>query len=144
MSGGGNKDGSPDLTPMLDMVFQLVTFFMLVINFKAASMDLTLKLPVLGSARPLEYHGETEPILINVDNTGRMRVYGNEIDPETFFRREASLLRTRLRLEGAGELPTPVIVRADRGVPFYLLNTVMKACQDQGFRHFALSAMTGE
>ena len=29
----------PNLTPMLDMVFQLVTFFMLVINFKANQID---------------------------------------------------------------------------------------------------------
>ncbi len=28
-------NAEPNLTPMLDMVFQLVTFFMLVINFKS-------------------------------------------------------------------------------------------------------------
>jgi len=44
-------NAEPNLTPMLDMVFQLVTFFMLVINFQAASLDMTLKLPVIGSAR---------------------------------------------------------------------------------------------
>ena len=44
----------PNLTPILDMVFQLITFFMLVINFKSAEMDLSLKLPVVGSARPVE------------------------------------------------------------------------------------------
>ena len=47
----------PNLTPMLDMVFQLVTFFMLVINFQAASLDMSLKLPVVGSARPVETRG---------------------------------------------------------------------------------------
>jgi biopolymer transport protein ExbD len=46
--------GEPNLTPILDMVFQLITFFMLVINFKTATLDLTLKLPVLGSARPVD------------------------------------------------------------------------------------------
>ena len=33
----------PNLTPILDMVFQLITFFMLVINFKTAAIDLTLQ-----------------------------------------------------------------------------------------------------
>ncbi len=47
-------NAEPNLTPMLDMVFQLVTFFMLVINFKTAAMDLDLKLPVVGSARMVE------------------------------------------------------------------------------------------
>ena len=36
----------PNLVPILDMVFQLITFFMLVINFKAAETDTSLKLPV--------------------------------------------------------------------------------------------------
>ena len=47
----------PNLTPLLDMVFQLITFFMLVINFKDASLDLSLKLPVVGSARPVDTKG---------------------------------------------------------------------------------------
>ena len=39
----------PNLTPILDLVFQLITFFMLVINFKSAQLDMNLKLPVIGS-----------------------------------------------------------------------------------------------
>ena len=45
---------TPNLTPILDMVFQLITFFMLVLNFKAAELDQTLTLPVVGSARAVE------------------------------------------------------------------------------------------
>ena len=47
------KSAEPNLTPILDMVFQLITFFMLVMNFKAAEIDATLLLPVIGSAKPL-------------------------------------------------------------------------------------------
>ena len=50
---GGGVKAEPNLTPILDMVFQLITFFMLVINFKAAELDLSLQLPVIGSAKPL-------------------------------------------------------------------------------------------
>ena len=50
---GGGAKAEPNLTPILDMVFQLITFFMLVINFKAAELDLSLQLPVLASAKPL-------------------------------------------------------------------------------------------
>ena len=50
---GGGAKAEPNLTPILDMVFQLITFFMLVINFKAAELDLSLQLPVIGSAKPL-------------------------------------------------------------------------------------------
>ena len=50
---GGGVKAEPNLTPILDMVFQLITFFMLVMNFKAAELDLSLQLPVIGSAKPL-------------------------------------------------------------------------------------------
>jgi biopolymer transport protein ExbD len=61
----------PNLTPLLDMVFQLITFFMLVINFKSASLDLSLKLPVVGSARPVETMGQEELLILNVNSRGR-------------------------------------------------------------------------
>jgi biopolymer transport protein ExbD len=64
VAGGDKLD--PNLTPILDMVFQLITFFMLVINFKAAELDLSLKLPVLGSARPLPEGATTKILVLNV------------------------------------------------------------------------------
>ena len=130
------------------MVFQLITFFMLVINFKGASLDLSLKLPVLGSARPLDRHGKLEPLLLNIDADGDVNAYGRKIDIERHVSREARLLREQLRVAGMpmneGELPVPVIVRADRATPFHLVNYVLKVCQDQGYRQFSLSAMTRE
>ena len=43
-------------------------------------------------------------------------------------------------LAGGNELPTTVVIRADRATPFGKLNRVIKACQDNGFRSFALKA----
>ncbi len=62
---GGSKV-EPNLTPMLDMVFQLITFFMLVLNFKAAELDLTLMLPVIGSAKPVQAGDKTKLVVLNV------------------------------------------------------------------------------
>jgi len=38
---GSSVKSEPNLTPILDMVFQLITFFMLVINFKSAELDMS-------------------------------------------------------------------------------------------------------
>ncbi len=65
---GGGVKAEPNLTPILDMVFQLITFFMLVINFKAAELDLSLQLPVIGSAKPLPPdHGDMKLLVLNVN-----------------------------------------------------------------------------
>ena len=147
MSASSLEGVEPNLTPMLDMVFQLVTFFMLVINFKGAAMDQTLQLPVLGSARPLEWKGEYEPLVLNVDKEGRIRVYGTVIDAEKHIAREAADLKAQLRAAGKsdkGELPVPIVMRADKGTKFYLVNRVIQLCQENGYQNFSLSAMTGK
>lgn len=147
MSEMNSDRADPNLTPLLDMVFQLITFFMLVINFKGASLDLTLKLPVLGSARPLERTGKLEPVLLNVDSEGKVKAFGQTVDVEEHIAREARLLKSYLRLSGEkieGDLPVSVVIRADRSAPFRLVNHVITVCQNHGYRKFSLSAMTSE
>lgn len=138
-----------DLTPMLDMVFQLITFFMLIINFKGAAMDLTLKLPVLGSARPLDTHGQEQLIMLNIDAKGILKVMGVPQDAKNYIGREAKLDTLKMQqkdpkfsVKNGGELPTTVVIRADKVTPFKQLNDIIKTCQDAGYRKFALKAMT--
>ena len=145
---GGDADATPNLTPLLDMVFQLITFFMLVINFKSMAIDMDLKLPVVGSARPVESQGTRDLLVLNVNNEGALKVYGiPRTNIESYIRGEAQASRLSAKramsdeeIESKG-LPTVVVIRADRGTSFGLLNRVIKACQDNGFRQFALKAM---
>jgi biopolymer transport protein ExbD len=131
---------------MLDMVFQLVTFFMLVINFKAASLDLSLKLPVVGSARPVDTKGQEDLLILNIDLHGKLNVYGMPQEVSSYIAREAqasliSARHTRPDIKFGDELPTTIVVRADKTTPFKLLNHVIEICQKNGFRKFALKAM---
>ena len=98
MSGSSSNDrAEPNLTPILDMVFQLITFFMLVVNFKAASVDLNLELPVIGSAMPSSH--DTDVMVLNIDKEGRLRVYGEEKNVDAYVAQEAQLaLRLRHKL----------------------------------------------
>jgi biopolymer transport protein ExbD len=140
----------PNLTPILDMVFQLITFFVLVANFKSAELDLSLKLPVVGSARPVDTEGRTGLLVLNIDAAGTLKIYGRPIqDVDAFIRGEAvaSMLSSHLTTEEIAkgrELPTMVVIRADRATPFRMINRVIKACQDHGFRSFALKAIERE
>lgn len=148
MSSHSSEGVDPNLTPILDLVFQLITFFMLVINFKGASMDMSLKLPVLGSARPLSSGGKLEPMLLNIDQSGKVTALGQPVEIEQHVVREARLLKLQLEAAGKelknGELPVPVVIRADRRVPFKELNHVIELCQQQGYRQFSLNAMLRE
>ena len=146
MSAQTSEGVEPNLTPILDMVFQLITFFMLVINFKGESMDLTLQLPVLGSARPLEYTGTLDPLMLNINAKGGVQSHGHPVEIATFVPHEAKNLKLYLKalgkpVEEGGELPVPVIIRADKGTDFATVLGVIRLCQAQGYRNIALSAM---
>jgi biopolymer transport protein ExbD len=135
----------PNLTPILDMVFQLITFFMLVINFQGAALDQSLKLPVLGSAKPA---GAEESLLVlNIDKGGQLKVYGVPQDVKKYIAHEARMEELKMSAQDKNykkgdELPTTVVIRADKSTPFKLLNDVVKVCQEHGYRKFSLKAMT--
>jgi biopolymer transport protein ExbD len=141
------SSAQPNLTPLLDMVFQLITFFMLVINFKDAALDQSLQLPVLGSARPLDTKGQEDLLVLNIDAEGRLKVYGAPREVQSYIADEARQEETRLKAKGTPlkpgeELPTMVVIRADRSTQFKLLNDIIKTCQSHNYRKFALKAMT--
>jgi len=140
----------PNLTPILDMVFQLITFFMLVVNFKGAALDLSLQLPVLGSARPLDTQGQEGLLVLNIDHEGQLKsfgkIYSDPRDIDAFIAREAKadgqeLIRAGKSYQSGDELPTTVVIRADEQTPFAKLNAVITACQAQGYLKFSLRAM---
>jgi biopolymer transport protein ExbD len=143
------SNAEPNLTPVLDMVFQLITFFMLVIIFKAAAVDLNLRLPVVGSVAPVGVPGD-DLMILNIDSGGRLNVYGqHRADIDAYIRGEAlaSLVRAKLsrpELRPGDDLPSIVVVRADRATPFRLLNRVIKSAQHAGYRNFAMKAMKRE
>ena len=65
-----DKAAEPNLTPMLDMVLQLVMFFMLCANFIAEETNAMVKLPNASAARILDKNtGQT--IFINLTYPGK-------------------------------------------------------------------------
>lgn len=142
-----SASAEPNLTPILDMVFQLITFFMLVINFKTAAMDLDLRLPVVGSARPVDTQGQEDLLILNINAEGKLRVYGQQVsDMKTYIANEAQASRLVARranqnIAPGDELPSTVVIRADQGTPFKMLNQIIETCQTNGYRKFALKAM---
>ncbi|HEV3416089.1 MAG TPA: biopolymer transporter ExbD [Pirellulales bacterium] len=140
----------PNLTPILDMVFQLITFFMLVINFKANLMDKAMDLPVIGSARPLDKDDKRSFFMLNLNNKGQFTVYGHPYTDEgvpNYIATQAEIYKLAERRAHTDfdpdkdELPTTVIIRADKGTQFKKVYRLIQLCQDNGFRSFAFRAV---
>ena len=64
-------DDSSDLTPMIDMTFQLIAFFMVLINFTNAEASDEIKLPDSDLARPPETIPDFR-LLLGVESDGKL------------------------------------------------------------------------
>lgn len=147
--GGGGEDGvsaEPNLTPLLDMVLQLVMFFMLVTNFVADEMSDKIKLPVASQAKPLTAK-DTNFMYLNVDKSGHILFPGKDpiIDEQGIMFQLRNFIKVH-RLNVEGKTPekvldqVTVIIRADKDSKFRDLHKTMTAIKKTGFKHLQLRA----
>ena len=126
-----------DMTPMIDMVFQLIIFFMLLINFEEAEQNEEIQLPQSTLARPPEAPLDF-PIVLHVSKDGTVLYSGRDVQIEAmglFMRME----REQVQSQG-GDDPT-VIIRADAVALAGKVQELIKVCQDPkngGFEQFVL------
>ena len=71
-----------DLTPMIDMVFQLIAFFMVLINFAQTESNDRVKLPSSQLVKPPEVPLEF-PIILHVAQDGEIILGGDDYTAET-------------------------------------------------------------
>jgi biopolymer transport protein ExbD len=140
----GNEPSSTDIdmTPMIDMTFQLITFFMFVMNFSEAEQDDRVQLPMSQLAKPTEGTIET-PITLQLTNNGSV-IYAGELVPVGDI--GGYLDREKTVMLDAGKEPNTatVIVRADGRAKTGEVQDIIRVCQEKGFERFALRAQYDE
>ena len=114
-----------DLTPMVDMVFNLLIFFALSLNFVTTTGGINVKLPEASSAKPLK----TENITINLTKTGQ--IYYNK--------QPVSVNVVKKKLKGVKDKSTLVIIRADNQVEHGKVVQVMDIAKSEGFTKLAIA-----
>jgi biopolymer transport protein ExbD len=139
---GGPPPAEGDMTSMIDMTFQLIAFFMVLINFSDAETDDRIKLPVSELAKPPEAAFDS-PLTVQLTQEGNVLFNGDEIPVQQFgvsLAREATITR---RLGNKVE-NTTVIVRAHEDARAGVVQELIQLCQEHGFEKFALRAMQKE
>ncbi|NOY42846.1 MAG: biopolymer transporter ExbD [Planctomycetes bacterium] len=133
-----------DLTPMIDMTFQLIAFFMLVINFSDAEQDQRIKLPASELAKPPAARYE-QPLTIHLTKNDHFIYAGRELTELAKLKSEL-LKETQILLRHTSKKleDVTVIIRADQDAKVGLVQEVMKACQELQFEKFALRGKQSE
>src|SRR5882672_2938802 len=76
VSSEGSK-ADPNLTPLLDMVLQLLMFFMMCVNFVTEQVNEDIKLPRSQAARPMD-KSEIEVLFLNLNDKGQLMIVGRD------------------------------------------------------------------
>ena len=140
-----------DMTPMIDMTFQLISFFMFVVNFNNELTNQQVHLPVAEMAKPVE-KAKLEPLVLNINKDGKLLVVGEEFDlhqPNDFakvnayLKREATLIKLKMQKVGKSAekgLEATVIIRGDERMHYGAVQDLIRACRESGFTKFSLRA----
>src|ERR1700681_1059144 len=94
---GDDFRAEPNLIPLLDLVFQLLMFFIVCVNFVTQQVNEKIKLPDMQSARPMDKR-ETDLLYLNLDAQGVLDVIGEEpkkkpLDMLRYLRKEFEFAR---------------------------------------------------
>ncbi len=107
------------LTPLIDVVFLLLVFFLVASQFAREDMELPVKLPSASSALPMTI--DPEILVVNVDATGQFFMEG------TFL----TLAELQMRIDQAvrdNPVNQTVVIRGDKTVPYQAVVDVLNVC----------------
>jgi biopolymer transport protein ExbD len=138
---------SPNLTPLLDVVLQLITFFMMLVHFgtRLEGASRAVRLPLAPAALPAS-DLTFDRLNVAMDSRGRLLFEGKVLDePAAAVWWGAQAKARRAGLETLGrfaatdaELPTVVILRADRSATYGAVRRALTEAREKGFAHFSL------
>lgn len=121
-----------NLTPLIDVVFLLLIFFMVSTTFTRET-QLQLDLPESASGEPVE-NQNLEQIEVLISAAGEVTINGKSlINPDL------GNLQTALQREAGGNNSVPVVITADAKASHQSVITVMDAAGQQGFSRLRLT-----
>ena len=160
--GGGDDSVEPDLTPLLDLVMQLLMFFIINVNFVSEQVSTEIKLPSSESARPIDkadpgaiFVGQmikTQEFLNKLTEKERARVVNADslvlipTQPVMTPQEAKAWLKDKYeflsKLKDGGKVDTIIYFRPHENLEYGQMVTMMNYCKVAGFTRIRVRAQT--
>ena len=120
-----------DMTPMIDVVFQLIIFFIVTIKMEQdVNPDIVLAMAEHGPAIEKE---DPRRMVVEVSRQGWISIHGAQFTPQ----RLREVMAARFRRHG----PFPVLIRGDRDARHADIRSVMDICTEVGLWRITFAAI---
>jgi biopolymer transport protein ExbD len=113
-----------ELTPLIDMVFLLLIFFLVATTFHQTEREMQIALPVASSSAPIS--AMMQELIVNVDVDGRIIVGGQQVASDD--------LRSMVSRAVEVNPEQKVTVRGDRRTAYANIVTVLDICKGAGIQ----------
>ncbi len=119
--------GSLSITPLIDVVFLLLIFFLVSSRFSEEERELDLNLPSVTEALPAS--AQPDELVVNVNAEGRYFIEGS-------FRQVEQVEQILRRAKTNNPLTQTVVIRADKDAKWQPVATAIGLCKKVGINEF--------
>ncbi len=130
-----------DMTPMIDVVFLLIIFFMIITDLTQKDLE-DLELPMALSATEDKPDPDEKRPIFNIKHTGEIIVrqvplykpetHDGKSNPMEDVQRKLAIIAKNMEKAADGLPDEHLMVRGDRSVPFKYVQQVMQECAQKG------------
>lgn len=125
---------SIELTPLVDMVFLLLIFFLVATTFHQTEREMQIALPFASSATPISM--SLREIIINIDREGQIILAGQVTDADDLQRLIGEAVEANQEQK--------VTLRGDRGTAYVNIVRVLDICKSAGIQEPYLDTVLEE
>ena len=118
------SEATIEMTPLIDMVFLLLIFFLVASTFQQTERELKIALPAATSAGPIT--ASLREVIVNIDAEGTIIVSGRTM--------EAPELAALIENAVASNPEQKVTVRGDKATAYANIVTVLDVCKGAGIQ----------
>jgi biopolymer transport protein ExbD len=132
---GGN--GGINMTPMIDVVFQMIIFFVCTAQLEQEQFSEYINLPASPNAPEMAQEKDPRTITIEVDEKGKVSIARTPLS----MAKLRKVLTKTVADYGEYGITIPILIRADAGTNHAYVRQVMDTCTSSGLYKIAFVAV---
>ena len=126
-------DAKLDMTPMIDVVFQLIIFFITTVDMESKALETKVRMAMAPNG-PVEEQKDPRTVMVDVEKDGTIKIQQTPLS-------EGQLLTVMKKAVAASGQTTPVVIRGDFATKHEQIKRVMDICGKAGLWKLRFAAL---
>lgn len=126
-------DAKMDMTPMIDIVFQLIIFFVVTVDMQNKALETNVRMAMAPNG-PVEEVKDPRTVVVDVEADGTISIMRTPLSEGQLY----TVLKKAVNTSGQS---TPVVIRGDLAAKHEIIKKVMDVCGKAGLWKLRFAAL---